>query len=168
MPTEQKPPCGICNHVYHDGLCRAMKRDVAGEYECGCVDYFAPLEEEAWIRDLSARTVAFKAGPEQIAALCEGERQFCPICGAAAPLWPMKEWAQHALDVHAAEITYQQASFFTELTKAAMTQQSMGLLQAHFISRISLRRRARDLGLVTFLDERGGPRIVQAGPGRAN
>jgi hypothetical protein len=80
----------------------------------------------------------------------------------------MKEWAQHALDVHAAEITYQQAAFFAELTKAAMTPQSMGLLQAHFISRISLRRRARDLGLVAFLDERGGPRIVQPGPERAN
>jgi hypothetical protein len=171
MADEQKPPCGACGHVYHDGLCGAMKHDVAGEYECGCVDYFPPKVEEDWIRDVSARSLNLKAGPEQLLALCEGERQFCALCGAGAfLLWPMREWAQHVLDAHAAEMTDQQAAFYSELVKTNMNQQSLGALQAHFYSRISLRRRARDLDLVIFQDSPrpGVPRIVQPGGGKLN
>ena len=172
MADVQEVPCGICKHPYHDGICHMMKRDVAGEYECGCVDYFPPPTEEAWIRDVSARTLAFKATPEDLVRLCEGERQFCALCGAGAfPLYPMKEWAQHAVDAHAAEMTDQQAAFFSELVKTNMNQQSMATLQAHFYSRVSLRRRARDLDLVIFADDRSipaGPRSIQPGGGKAN
>jgi hypothetical protein len=122
-----------------------------------------PGRDPAWIRDTTAADLTFHATPSDLAAMCEGEQQFCSLCGAVFPLWPMREWAQHTLDVHADNLTNQQIEFYAEVAKTAVSNQSMLMLQGHLVSRVSLRRRAAALGVMKPVALPGGPRIIRPG-----
>jgi hypothetical protein len=125
-------------------------------------------KDEPWIRDIQAADLAvnFK-DPDQVAALCEGEPYHCEHCGEKFPLWPITEFANHFVKSHADALTLQQHQGILALCTAGLTDSAKQFLGIQIISRVSIRRRARDLGLIIFLDKQGRPidkpkpRIIQ-------
>lgn len=124
-------------------------------------------KDEDWIRDIQAANIAFLFDPAKIDALCEGEPYHCEHCGERFPLWPITEFAKHFVEKHADVLTLQQHQGILALCTAGLTDGAKQFLSVQLISRVTVRRRARDLGMVVFLDEQGRPiekpgrRIIQ-------
>lgn len=125
-------------------------------------------KDEPWIRDVQAATLAclFQT-PEEVAAMCEGERFHCEICGEGFPLWPIQNWAKHFTEVHRDAITLQQHQGVLSLCTAGLTDATRQFLSVQLVTRCTIRRRARDLGMTRFVDQNGQiiekekPRIIQ-------
>jgi hypothetical protein len=125
------------------------------------------VKDEPWIRDIQAANIAFLFDPRKIDALCEGEPYHCEICGAPFPLWPIQQWAAHFIAEHSAVLTLQQHQGILALCTAGLTDAAKNFITMQLVSRVTVRRRARDLGMIVFLDSEGKPipaaqpRIVQ-------
>ena len=92
---------------------------------------------------------------EEVAALCEGERYHCELCGAGFPLWPIQEWATHYVETHKDVVTLQQHQAVLAFCTAGLTEATKQFLSVQLVTRASIRRRARDLGMTRFVDENG-------------
>lgn len=109
-------------------------------------------DEPNWIRDTQAAPMVLNipAGTdveETIAKLCEGEHYHCELCGAEFALWPLRVFASHALKDHAADYTVQALATFSLMCLEQIGQAHQMFLMAQVHSRVSMRRRGRELGL---------------------
>jgi len=122
-----------------------------------------PLENEpAWIRDSQIAGVAF--APELdarvpanswIAEICEGETSYCEHCGAGFPMWPTKAWADHLVTAHGDALTIQARTGSSLLCADELNECQTQFFAMMFASRVSLRRRAWQLGYASVKqDER--------------
>jgi len=105
--------------------------------------------DEPYIRDVSAANFGVEIRTtDDAAALCGDDKQFCEYCGAEFPLWPVRLLAAHIVHEHHGDLTDQQIGSIAQFCQDGLTQpirQWFGML---ILSRISIRRRARDLGLI--------------------
>lgn len=107
--------------------------------------------EPSWLRDVQAATVDFHipAGAdvrEVCQKICEGEKIFCEYCGAEFVFWPMKDWADHQISEHGANMTIQVRSGNALLCLNEFNMAMQALFNAQFTARVSMRRRAWKLG----------------------
>ena len=116
-------------------------------------------DEPAWIRDVSAanfgvhiRTTA------DIAALCEGQKIFCELCGEEFPLWPPKLWAGHYTGKHHEQITVQNSAAVGLFCTDQLTPSIQQWIVLQVMSRTAIRRRAHELNLIVWAKD--GPRLV--------
>jgi hypothetical protein len=120
-------------------------------------------KDPAWIRDVQAATIALVwDSAEKVAELCKGEPYHCEFCGAPFPLWPIQLWAEHCLAAHVSILTLQNQQAMLAFCVAGLTDATKQFLSVQLVSRTTMRRRARDLGMTRFVDEQG--RIVEKEP----
>lgn len=111
-------------------------------------------DEPAWIRDVSAANFGVQIkSTADIAALCEGQKTFCELCGMEFPLWPPKLWAGHYTDKHHAEVTVQGSAAVGMFCTDELTPSIQQWVHLQVISRTAIRRRARDLNLIVWPKE---------------
>lgn len=114
---------------------------------------YPPSEKEPdWVRDLTA----VQSASENVAIACSnaaeieqmfaGETICCEVCGKAFPMWPPREWAQHSLDDHKGVFTVQHGANMTLMTQSALTGAHIAYFSAQLSTRVSIRRRAWQLG----------------------
>lgn len=120
--------------------------------------------EPAWIRDNQIVKVEFDEslntrGYDWIAEICAGERQYCEHCGHDFALWPPQEWADHVLTEHAGALTRQARAGTMEMSATERNETQVTFFAMMFAQRVSLRRRAWQLGYAKAEPEK--PRIVQ-------
>jgi hypothetical protein len=120
--------------------------------------------DEPYIRDVSASVgLAVRLGSMNDAAmLCEGEKLFCEYCGAEFPLWPTCGWASHMSVAHSADLTIQTVAAFAMFCADEFNTIIQHWLWLQFMSRVSIRRRARDLNMLQFVPRPDSKLIVDA------
>lgn len=107
--------------------------------------------DEAWIRDLTAVDMQVEIGNHEAAArACEGFFCYCQYCGEKFALWPPKELMGHCQVDHARDLTLQQLNACAALCDAEWNVAHVQYFTAFVLTYVPLRRRLRDLGLVTF------------------
>lgn len=133
--------------------------------------------EPAWIRDNNAADqgggVVFfaEASFDEIGAACESEIVCCVFCGEKCALWPISVISKHILDHHRDELTLQAQQMFTAQLMPGLTAGTAAVMHQHIMTRVSLRRRAWQLGMAKAVDASQvpgvsrGPRIHL--PGRS-
>ena len=105
--------------------------------------------DEPYIRDVSAANFGVEIRTaDDAAALCGDDKQFCEYCGAEFPLWPVRLWAAHIVHEHHGDLTDQQIGSIAQFCQDGLTQPMRQWFAMMIMSRISIRRRARDLGLI--------------------
>jgi hypothetical protein len=137
-----------------------MRRD-AGIPIIGSTSQQSPVTshegDEPYIRDVAAANFGVEIKDEAAAAaLCEGEKIWCEMCGAEFPLWPIRHWAVHYTQAHHDEITIQHSAGVSQFCMEGLTQLTAQWLSIQIMHRVSMRRRARDLGLIRFNDRQPG------------
>jgi hypothetical protein len=116
--------------------------------------------DEPYIYDaFAASNLAVKLKDASDAAmLCEGEKYFCEYCGTESPMWPPRGWAGHVVTAHRDTLTIQTSGMFANLCTDELSPLVQQWLMLQFMSRVSMRRRARELNMIVF----GEKRIVDA------
>lgn len=115
---------------------------------------FAP-KDDAFLRDVTAANFGVNIRNEaDMAALLSEEKYFCDLCGAEYPMWPIRHWAAHYVHDHHAEITIQQSGGVAQLCTSKMTPSIQEWFGMQLLARVGIRRRARDLGLISWLPPR--------------
>jgi hypothetical protein len=94
-----------------------------------------------------------------LAELCEGETTHCEWCGAPFPIWPTPAWADHIRSAHADILTIAIRNAMDGLCMSEFTVAKQVYFGQQFIARISMRRRAWQLGVALV----GPVRIVPRG-----
>lgn len=120
-------------------------------------------QEPVWIRDAQAAHVDIDGShpekiPQMIAEICEGEKVFCEYCGAEFPIWPTKVWADHTLTEHSALLTIQARTGTNVMCADELIDAQRMFFSMLFSSRVSLRRRAWQLGFTVVKEP---PRLVR-------
>lgn len=124
-------------------------------------DVSASDPEPAWLRDNQIVKVEFDEslnarGIDWIAAICAGEIQCCEHCGRAFPLWPPQGWADHTLEQHSAALTRQARHGMTLMAEPAPNDMHTTFFVMAFAQRVSMRRRAWQLGYARPEVEKSG------------
>lgn len=119
--------------------------------------------EPGFIRDITAaETAGFEFGSlEKLAELVKPFHHSCEYCGLGPfPLWPMKEWAEHLL-THRDIFTVQQEQAITLFNVEGFTPAVSQWLSMQMLTRVDLRRRAYELGILRLAKpaETNKPRI---------
>jgi hypothetical protein len=110
--------------------------------------------DEPYIHDVTARALGVEVrNTLDLAALCGDDKVFCDLCGAEFPLWPVRLWAKHYTSTHAGEVTDQQHDSIVQFCTNDMTPAVRQWFGLQLMIRQSIRRRARDLGLLRFGEE---------------
>lgn len=123
------------------------------------------LQDPAWIRDVQAATIGcIFESLEKVAEMCEGEKNFCELCGAEFPLWPVSEWATHYVEAHKDVITLQQQQAVLAFCTAGLTEATKHFMSMQLVTRRTIRRRAYELGMTRFVDADG--KFVEKEPTR--
>jgi hypothetical protein len=106
------------------------------------------MVEPAWIRDISVANIMFTLKTaEDVAAVCAGEKIHCELCGVPVDLWPMSVIAKHHLETHVDAFTVQQIDGYRSiLNQKDLSASSQSWLQIYLVARVSMRRRAWQLG----------------------
>lgn len=111
--------------------------------------------DEPYIRDISAASFGVEIRNETDAlALCGDDTIFCEYCGGKFPLWPIREWAAHIVHAHNDELTVQQIGAIAQFCTSELVPAIRQWFGLQILQRVSLRRRARDLGLIRWNSER--------------
>lgn len=108
-------------------------------------------KEPAWITDCDAQNVDIDASdisriPMMLEKIVEGEIVYCDHCGEAFPMWPLKGWAGHVVQTHAKDMTIQAHLGTSQLCQETLTMAHQGFISNMFRARVSIRRRAWQLG----------------------
>jgi hypothetical protein len=116
--------------------------------------------DPSWIRDIQVATVEFDIPASAdirkvLENICEGEKIFCEYCGAEFVFWPMKDWADHQISEHGANMTIQVRSGNALLCQHEFNEAMQALFNAQFTARVSMRRRAWKLGYAVVRPEKG-------------
>jgi hypothetical protein len=116
--------------------------------------------EPLWLRDMQAATVEFDIPVSAdirkvLENICEGEKIFCEYCGAEFVFWPMKDWADHQISEHGANMTIQVRSGNALLCQHEFNEAMQALFSAQFTARVSMRRRAWKLGYAVVRQPEG-------------
>ena len=105
--------------------------------------------DEPYIRDVSAANFGVEIRTvEDAVALCGDDKQFCEYCGEPFPLWPVRLWAAHIVHAHHGDLTDQQIGSIAQFCQDGLTPVARQWFGMQILSRLSIRRRARDLGLI--------------------
>jgi hypothetical protein len=120
-------------------------------------------DEPAWIRDTEAGDITIGTAdlsvlPQTMAAICEGEKWFCDICGHENALWPTRQWADHILTEHAGDLTIGSRTRLSSLCESALNPYQQNFFSMVFCCRLSMRRRAWKLGHAKLA---GGKSLIQ-------
>jgi len=91
-----------------------------------------------------------------VAEICEGEKSFCEHCGAEAPLWPTKQWADHILTEHGPNLTIQARSGTSMMCEDKINQAQQIFFSMMLGARVSMRRRAWQRNLLIVKPLPGG------------
>lgn len=121
-------------------------------------DPYAPADD-AFLRDVSAANfgVNIRNGADLMAIMGE-EAHHCDICGQKFPMWPIRQWASHYVHEHHDEITVQQLGAVARLVTDEFTPDIQQWFGMQLLSRVGIRRRAYDLGLIKWLPPAGQQR----------
>jgi hypothetical protein len=107
--------------------------------------------EEPWLRDITAANFGVEIRTEaDAAALCGDDAIFCEYCGWKFPLWPIREWAAHVVHEHNDALTVQQIGAIAQFCSSHLTPPIRQWFGMQILQRVSIRRRARDLGLIRW------------------
>jgi len=107
---------------------------------------------DAWLHDTSAANLGILIRTtDDLMTLMGEEKIFCDMCGAEFPLWPIRQWAAHYCHDHRDEITMQHAAGFAALLTDDLTPAVQGWFQFQMMFRVTIRRRANDLGMIKWL-----------------
>lgn len=110
-------------------------------------------QDEPWLRDITAANFGIEIRTEgDAAALCNGDEIYCEYCGQAFSLWPIRLWAAHIVHEHHDELTVQQIGAIAQFCVSDLSPAIRQWLGMQILQRVSLRRRARDLGLIRWKD----------------
>jgi hypothetical protein len=120
-------------------------------------------KEPVWIRDNQIVKVEFDEslnarGFDWIAEICAGETNYCEHCGEKFPLWPPQDWADHVLTHHAGVLTHQAHNGTLQMSSRVRNEAQITFFAMMFAQRVSLRRRAWQLGYAKAEAEK--PRLV--------
>lgn len=108
-------------------------------------------QEEPWLRDISAANFGVEIRTvDDAAALCGDDKIYCEYCGEEFPLWPIWRWGSHICYKHFDELTAQQTNAVSQFCAPELTPAIRQWLGMQILQRVSLRRRARDLGLIRW------------------
>jgi hypothetical protein len=115
--------------------------------------------EPNWIRDVQAADVHWDASlnarphSEWIGEVCAGELSHCEHCGAGFPMWPTKGWADHLVTAHGDALTIQARTGTALLCADELNEAQVTFFSMMFQSRVSMRRRAWQLGYAKVKEE---------------
>jgi len=112
--------------------------------------------DDAWLRDVAVANFGVNIRSDaDLLALMGEEEYFCDLCGVEFPLWPIRQWAAHCVHDHNDELTVQQIGHIAQFLKPGLTDQIQKWLGMMLVTRVAIRRRARDFGLIKWLPPAG-------------
>lgn len=114
-------------------------------------DPFAP-KTDAFLRDVTAAQFGVNIRtPADLMAIMGEEKHFCDLCGQQFPMWPIRQWAAHYVHDHHDEITIQQSGAVAQMVTDELNDGIKQWFGMQLLSRVGIRRRCYELGLIKWL-----------------